>query len=230
MTRARTLWLVGAMFALGLLLIVIGALVDPAGIKGVAWNSDWVVRDGVAPHGVAPIPGENAGDSRLGSLTLEEYRNRLSWAIVSGVLTCVGILVLAAGHFLLFAYYALSGSWMLPETAEGRVLFRCYLGALYVLAIGAISADVMGAKVSGTGLETYLVAEGQAYYAVARGGETPRLKMQISEAQYLESENWNQVSLDLFFAALAAAFPFSMFLGFKTFDYIRRRESGFSPR
>jgi len=228
MTASRTLFLVGAAFAMGLLLIGTSAYVDYAGAArvGLPWYSDIIVRDGCAYYVVDATAGGDPEDIRLAPLTPNEYQTRLSWGIVSGVLMCLGILVLATGHFLLGVCYASPAcGWMIPSTSTGRVLLTCYLCVLYVLGVAVVSTDVMGAKVSGTAVESRLIAEMGAYYVVKRGGGPSRLRIPICEAQYQERKRWERISAELGNMCLMGGVPLTVFFAVKGFAYVRTRRN-----
>jgi len=213
---------------MGLLLIGTGAYVDYAGAArvGLPWYSDIIVRDGCAYYVVDATAGEDPEDIRLAPLTPNEYQTRLSWGIVSGVLVCLGILVLATGHFLGAVCYASRGcGWMIPSTSAGRVLVTFYLCVLYVLGVAVVSTDVMGAKVSGTAVESRLIAEMGAYYVVQRGGGPSRLRIPICEAQYQERKRWERISEALVDTDVAGAVPLSMFFAVKGLAYVRTRRN-----
>lgn len=229
MTAFRTLFLVGAVAAMGLLLIGTGVYVDYAGAErgGLPWHSGRVVRDGCANDLVDATAGEDPEDIRLEPLTRNGYQTRFSWAIVSGVLVCVGILLLGTGHFLLAVCYASRGCpWLVPSTVAGRVLLTCYLGVLYGLSVASVSTYVMGAKVSGTGMEDRLIAEKGAYYAVPRGGGPSPLRIPICGARYQERKRWERISTALGNTVVAAAVSLSLFLSVvKSLAYVRTRRN-----
>ena len=227
MTAFRTLFLVGAAFAMGLLFIGIGVAVDYAGAErgDMPLHSGKVVRDGRANGGVDATAGEDPEHIRLEPLARSGYQMGFSWAIVSGVLVCAGIFLLATGHFLLVVCYASRGCpWLVPSTVAGRVLLTCYLGVLYGLSVASVSTYVMGVKVSGTAVEDRLIAENGAYYAVPRGGGPSPLRKPICEAQYQERKRWERISGALGNTAIAGAVPFFLFLAvIKSLAYARTR-------